>query len=173
MKCYICGYDNVNQTMSTCPNCASELSLLHNIDALALKFKRLKIIYVLSLLLLVISIVTILFVLCSSRDEKNKDAAILKELEADNLMLKQKCDELTLRLLNAPEKSVGKDTAVNAATDKLAGDTIEYIVQKDDNLWVIAQKFFGDGHKFRKLANDNKIKRPYAILVGQKVMIIK
>lgn len=46
--------------------------------------------------------------------------------------------------------------------------TREYIVQKDDSLWKIAQKEYGDGNKWKKIYNYNKdkIKNPAKLKAG-------
>jgi len=49
-----------------------------------------------------------------------------------------------------------------------------YEVQKGDSLWKIAQKFYGDGNKWKKIFEDNKevIKDPDLIYPGQKIRIV-
>ena len=49
-----------------------------------------------------------------------------------------------------------------------------YEIQKGDTLWAIAQKFYGDGNKYKKIFEDNKevIKDPDKIYPGQKIRIV-
>lgn len=49
-----------------------------------------------------------------------------------------------------------------------------YEIQKGDSLWKIAQKFYGDGNKWKKIYEDNKevIKDPDLIYPGQKIRIV-
>jgi len=49
-----------------------------------------------------------------------------------------------------------------------------YEIQKGDSLWKIAQKFYGDGNKWKKIFEDNKevIKDPDKIYPGQKIRIV-
>lgn len=46
-----------------------------------------------------------------------------------------------------------------------------YTVKKGDSLWLISKKLFGDGAKYKTLAELNSIKPPYTIYVGQKLKI--
>ncbi len=49
-----------------------------------------------------------------------------------------------------------------------------YEIQKDDTLWAIAQKFYGNGNMYKKIFEDNKevIKDPDKIYPGQKIRIV-
>ncbi len=49
-----------------------------------------------------------------------------------------------------------------------------YEVQKGDTLWKIAQKYYGDGNRWKKIYEDNKevIKDPDLIYPGQKIRIV-
>ncbi len=49
-----------------------------------------------------------------------------------------------------------------------------YEIKKGDTLWAIAQKFYGDGNKWKKIFEDNKevIKDPDLIYPGQKIRIV-
>ena len=51
--------------------------------------------------------------------------------------------------------------------------TKEYVVQKNDSLWKIAQKELGGGHRWKTLyeLNKNKIKDPNKLKVGTKLTI--
>lgn len=46
-----------------------------------------------------------------------------------------------------------------------------YVVKKGDTLWKIADKFYGDGNKWKKIADANKIKDPRKLGVGKKLRI--
>lgn len=46
-----------------------------------------------------------------------------------------------------------------------------YTVQKGDSLWLISKRFYGDGAKYKLLAELNSIKKPYTIYEGQKLKL--
>ncbi|MRJ02565.1 MAG: peptidoglycan-binding protein LysM [Epsilonproteobacteria bacterium] len=49
-----------------------------------------------------------------------------------------------------------------------------YEIQKGDTLWAIAERFYGDGNKWKKIFEDNRevIKDPDLIYPGQKIRIV-
>lgn len=47
----------------------------------------------------------------------------------------------------------------------------EYLIQKGDNLWKIAEKKYNDGYKWTEIAKANKINNPGLIEEGQKLII--
>lgn len=52
-------------------------------------------------------------------------------------------------------------------------ETQYYVIQKGDNLWKIAEHFYGDGSKYTLIFEENKevIKDPDLIFEGQKIRI--
>ena len=66
------------------------------------------------------------------------------------------------------EQALNGELATPAATVK---QTTVYTVVSGDSLWSIAEKFYGDGHKYGDLAKINNISNPRAIEVGQKITI--
>lgn len=73
------------------------------------------------------------------------------------------------------------NTSVNATTKKIelpqtarqvkAIHTTTYIVKKGDTLMAIAKKFTGSSANYIAIANQNKIKNPNLIYIGQKLVI--
>ncbi len=49
----------------------------------------------------------------------------------------------------------------------------KYQVEKGDNLWKIAEKFYGSGYNWVDIAKENKIKNANFIMVGQELNIPK
>lgn len=66
---------------------------------------------------------------------------------------------------------IGSNTWLNPHKYKYEEVTNKYIVKKGDNLWNIAQKYYGAGNKYTIIANKNKIKSPYIIYPGQELII--
>lgn len=67
-------------------------------------------------------------------------------------------------------------TVVNRTTSNLVKKaqtpaTRTYTVKKGDTLWKIADKYYGDGSKWKKIADYNKIKDPRKLSVGKKLRI--
>ena len=47
----------------------------------------------------------------------------------------------------------------------------EYTVEKGDYLWVIAEKFYGSGYNWVDIAQENQLKNPDIVDIGQKITI--
>lgn len=46
-----------------------------------------------------------------------------------------------------------------------------YTIQKEDTLWGIAKKFYGNGSRYQEIAKANNIANPNVISVGQRIII--
>jgi|SRR3989344_1410097 len=57
----------------------------------------------------------------------------------------------------------------SAPKNPISGDT--YTVVKGDHLWGIAVRAYGDGYKWVEIAQNNKLKHPDLIFVGQEVKL--
>lgn len=77
---------------------------------------------------------------------------------------------ITLRQYQAPESPTLPPSGGSAATSRTSstgGQTARtYTVQKGDNLWNIARKFYGDGSKYPRIVSANSIKNPQLIYPG-------
>jgi len=101
------------------------------------------------------------------------------EVEEGTVRLKGKAsdqDALEKAALMAGNvEGVEKVDASGVEVEQPAQKRVEiYEVQKGDSLWKIAQKFYGDGNKWKKIYEDNKevIKDPDLIYPGQKIRIV-
>ncbi|MFA9462918.1 MAG: LysM peptidoglycan-binding domain-containing protein [Velocimicrobium sp.] len=88
-------------------------------------------------------------------------------------------DMVSVFLVNEkPNKSASKTKKTvskkkNRTETKYPKNNGYYVVQKNDTLWAIAKKYYGEGAAYTKLyhANKDKIKNPNLIYVGQKLTI--
>ncbi len=58
----------------------------------------------------------------------------------------------------------------SATTTQLSEDYI-YEVQKGDSLWKIAEKEYGDGFQWKKIAQENNIENPSIIEIGTQLTL--
>lgn len=58
---------------------------------------------------------------------------------------------------------------ITPSTDE--ADTKKYIVKSGDTLWTIANRFYGDGGQFTKIASANNLVAPYTITPSQELVI--
>ncbi len=69
----------------------------------------------------------------------------------------------------AKEKFKAEVAAAPAAPTNIPDEY--YTVEAGDTLFAIAEKFYGDGNKYKDLAHSNNISNPDLIKVGQKIQI--
>lgn len=67
----------------------------------------------------------------------------------------------------------GVNLVPTVPTEVSQQDFIIYIVERNDSLWKIAVKFYGEGNSWRKIYEDNKavIRSPGRLYAGQRLMI--
>jgi len=170
MKCPICQFSEISENTKICPECNSDLSFLNDISKVSTRIKNRNLYFILIFIILIISAFIIFFVLCNFSNSGNKDTQLIEQLKTDNDYLQKAVADLTAKLNESKNSDTKSDTVSTTVSDSLV---TEYIVKKDENLWIIAQKFYGDGHQFRKIAEDNNLKRPYQIFIGTKLLIKK
>jgi nucleoid-associated protein YgaU len=49
--------------------------------------------------------------------------------------------------------------------------TISYKIKKGDSLWKIAQIYYGNGKLYKKIEEDNFLRKPYSLKAGQMLNI--
>jgi nucleoid-associated protein YgaU len=49
--------------------------------------------------------------------------------------------------------------------------TISYKIKKGDSLWKIAQIYYGNGKLYKKIEEDNLLRKPYSLKAGQMLNI--
>ena len=170
MNCPICQQAEISENIKTCPKCSSDLSYLNEIKQVSRRIKNRNIFFISVFLILIILVFFTFFTFCNFSNSENKDNKKIEQLKNENEVLQNTIKELNTQLKDLNKMDVKEDSLIKETTDS---EVVEYIVQKDENLWIIAQKFYGDGHQFRKIALDNNLKRPYQIFIGTKLIIKK
>jgi LysM repeat protein len=98
------------------------------------------------------------------------------------LFIKSNSDKIELVAKNEILKdSITKIQSINFANEKETTTppnsekqdlTINYVVKKGDSPYKIAQFFYNDGSKYKKIEADNNLEQPYTLKVGQ-ILTIK
>lgn len=98
------------------------------------------------------------------------------------LFIKSNSDKIELVAKNEILKdSITKIQSINFANEKETTTppnsekqdlTINYVVKKGDYPYKIAQFFYNDGSKYKKIEADNNLEQPYTLKVGQ-ILTIK
>jgi len=74
-------------------------------------------------------------------------------------------------VLRAPTLMPEPETETASAGTPRSSRTVEYVVQPDDSMWTIAQRWFGDGLRWREIADGNPDINPERLQVGQRLQL--
>jgi len=69
------------------------------------------------------------------------------------------------------EKEAVKDEAGETENSQNSIVSASYVVQKEDNLWSIAIRAYGDGYKWVEIARENSLVNPDLIHTGNKLVL--
>lgn len=98
----------------------------------------------------------------------------VSELAAENEQLEERISAMTAEDQDRPRV---EPTATPTPTETAAADDGDtqgqrtYVVQPGDNLYGIAIEMYGDGSKFRRIAEANGIDSDDTLVVGQELVI--
>lgn len=79
--------------------------------------------------------------------------------------------DIVLREHRRVNSIIGDSTSERPNTNSPKPNNVEYVVKKDDTLWAIAKKYYGNGTLYPKIVKENNIKNPNIIFPGQKLII--
>ena len=74
-------------------------------------------------------------------------------------------------VLRAPTLLPEPETRSVSTGTTLSSRTVEYVVQPDDSMWTIAQRWFGDPNRWREIASGNPDINPERLHVGQRLQL--
>jgi len=187
MNCPVCNAPEIEDDIAACPQCKSDLEIFRLLtDAGKQRQTHRRIIGVFALLFAVAAIGWA--VSGSSSDEatgKNEtpselspaaspggetinateSEAVVASLKNENAQLKSEIGSLNEKVKTLNEKLSAKSSAENPGS--------VHVVKAGESLWKIAEKYFGDGEKYRKIAKDNGLSDPYLITEGLELKINK
>lgn len=160
-NCPICnkaGLPDYTKNDVVCPQCNSDLKAFSLLNSISKPQKSKIGMYV------IVGISLLSIALLGLFIKSNSDK---KELVAKNVILKDSITKIqSINFANEKE-----ETKLQPITEK-QDVTIQYIVKKGDYPYKIAQLFYNDGSKYKKIEADNNLEQPYTLKVGQ-VLTIK
>lgn len=191
MNCPICKNAQIEEGVSTCPQCNSDLEAFTHINLINKQLSARKkgiIVLVIACLLVTTGWAINYFntdkALVQDEGkratvENNEQSEALEQLtntveakEQEIIELKSRIEELESNNSEIGNSASGQDEEVSISNDASSGTQI-HVVQKNESLWQIAENLLGDGHKFRNIAEDNQISNPDLITEGQEIKINK
>lgn len=162
MNCPVCHLEGIIHDTINCPQCGSNLEFLSQIQTLKKRNRWKNTLLVLAALIIVcLTAVWLINILRHSKPIPEQDAG-MNTLMAENKILKDS--------INQMQEHIFKLEAVLmvAATETA---TIRHIVKEGESLWLIAEKYLGDGNLYTQIASDNHITNPSVIEKGTTLRI--
>ncbi len=169
MECPVCHTDGLAEDAVTCPHCHSDLEAFHLSEKIHKTSKnRLIFGYIISALFLIALVAWIISCLGSFNNEKKPDESIVQNevarLQNEVAQLKKQNEMMAVRNKELTDK-------VNAEMKEKAQKKTTYVVGEGETLYRIARKIYGNGYKYKEIAEENNIENPDMIIVGQKLTI--
>lgn len=159
-NCPICnkaGLPDYTKNNVVCPQCNSDLKAFMLLNSISQPQKSKIGMYVI-IGFSVLSIAFLGFFLKSNSDKK--------ELITTNHSLNDSIVKLQSAVVIKQVETESQPIAENQEV------TIKYVVRKGDYPYKIAEFFYNDGSKYKQIEEDNDLKQPYTLKVGQ-ILTIK
>ena len=172
MDCPLCDYKGLGEDTNNCPSCNADLSAYRALDAVEVSMNRQKRKPMLFLILFIIAFVAsiaIFIVLCVlGPKETDKEEIALENTEIQ--AVKAENNQLVADLEKLKGENARLKEQLSEARKK---QLVTHVVKKGETLFIIAEKYFGDGNKYMKLAADNHLDDPDMIFTGTELIILK
>jgi LysM repeat protein len=155
-NCPICnkaGLPDYTKSNVVCPQCNSNLKAFSLLNTIS-KPQNSKTGKYLILSISILSI-TLLGLFLKSNSDK-------KDLYTKNVILNNQIAKIQSAQI-AERKEESATNPISAKQDI----TVKYIVKKGDYPYKIAQFFYNDGNKYKRIEADNNLVQPYTLSVGQ------
>jgi len=163
MNCPVCQLEGITADTITCPQCGSNLGILSQIKILKSRNnKKNNLIAIAAVVIICLAAGWLVsWMLHTQPDPRQTDEAV--HLAAENQALKDTLNNMAERILILQEAASSESTETAY---------IEHIIKEGENLWMIAQKYLGDGSLYLQIARENSIADPSVIEKG-KILRIK
>ena len=171
MNCPICDYKGIEKNAEKCPSCHADLSAYRALDSLEASFNRQKRKTQLFILLFVIALIAsiaIFIVLCLFGPDETEQSEAAEQPEMQTL--KSENEQLSANYNKLLEEKESLEKELQLAKQN---QYISHTIQKGEYLIEIAEKYWGDGSFYMKLAADNCIEDPDFIIAGNELIILK
>ena len=168
MECPVCHHKEILEGSKLCPNCGADLEAFQTIKKIKKCSKNGNIfLIILSIISIIFLVACILIYFSFNNKVKTAKNETLQAKTEINILTNQ-IDKNNTLIITLKENIKEIQTTVVEA-EKVKNKV--HIVGNNETLSIIAQKYFGSGDMFPKLACDNDIIDPDFILTGQKIYI--
>lgn len=168
MDCPICKITGLNEGISTCPQCKTNLQTINLIEkaekAYSIQKKQKTLWILLTIAVAVAFLISILLPSITNSSVSKSEYDKLNEQFANtqNNLVQAKIE-------NEKFKNDLNREKIKQQISKC--EEITYTVQWGENLFNIASAIYGDGYRYKKIASDNALKDANYILNGQQLII--
>lgn len=100
---------------------------------------------------------------------KTRDYYYVSEINGDRAVLR--ADSIDGTVYAAVNTGNLEKVEVPTTPANPGGEVVNYAVRRGDTLWAIAERYYGDGNMYKKIAEDNGIENPNLIYPGQRLVI--
>ena len=178
MNCPVCNNAEVSDAAAHCDACGSDLSAYHHILKAENQRKSLRMFRIVLGALLLMAVVAIAFAITNQQlnalESVKNDArdslhvATAEALEHMKQTLLEKDQQIAK--LNAEIETMFNNV------DKAPGEVPEgkhtvHVVQPGESIWIISEKYHGDGHRYDEIADHNEIDNAHHIQAGDTIII--
>ncbi|MEA3477962.1 MAG: LysM peptidoglycan-binding domain-containing protein [Bacteroidota bacterium] len=165
MECPVCHHKNVPSGARECPNCHSDLESFRLIQDLEKScHNRRTVNYILG----IIAVILLLLWIGSIFYLDNKYAGIEEEAEAAKAQVEQLiAEKQTLVKENEGLQQQVTQLELTLKQREPKPQVTRHIVQAGETLFLIAEKYYGNGYQFNKIVCDNQLDDPDFIVEGQ------
>ncbi len=176
MDCPVCQNAQIEEGVSRCSECNSDLSAFALITEVENKRSGLRKTRTILLIILLLAVVgwAGTFATLSQPGAKEveqgvvKDEADAKDEQISDLMAQVAVQKEKIEQLDG--ELVGLLATIESGVDESGNFTV-HVVQEGESLWKISEKYHGDGLKHKHIADHNEIDHPHYIQVGDTIII--
>ena len=171
MECPLCEHTGLDANVEFCPSCNADLSAYHALDTVEEKNKKQKRTLLLFIILFIIALLACIAIFFikgpvstpeADDDKLAQYEATIDGMKAENHQLGTRIATLETELKQCKEE----------AKTKPAVTEIKHVLKEGETLFDLAEKYYGDGELYTRIAADNNIDDPNIIYAGT-VLIIK
>ena len=172
MNCPLCDYKGLADDAKNCPSCNADLSAYRALDTVEHameKQKKRTLLFIILFFIAFMGCFAVYFIFNSGNGSEATEESATTNLAAEQAF------EAENAKLQADLEKIKNENAQLKKELKTAKENqlITHTIVEGETLYIIAEKYLGDGNKYLKLAADNHIEDPDMIVVGTKLIIFK
>jgi nucleoid-associated protein YgaU len=171
MNCPLCDYKGLADDALNCPSCNADLSAYRSLDDVEKamnKQKKRTLLFAILFFIALLACVAIYLVFSGGEAVQEKERSETQPTEVQNAQAENEKLNARVKQLESEMKSLKSELAT-AKENQLT----THVIAEGESLFTIAEKYYGDGEKYLKIADDNCLDDPDLIVVGTELIILQ